>query len=146
MFIIATGLDILALICCLLTLRNLISDTFSVSILFIMSLLSELVGKFSKIMNFVLFNSVLIYFDQNQIFILLSSFSTVSKSCSKLSPQQSNFVSSMNRIVFRVFDTSYMLFMNNNGPNTEPWGTPLVTFCNCDLKLCIFTYWYLLCR
>lgn len=24
--------------------------------------------------------------------------------------------------------------LNNNGPNTDPWGTPQVTFSNCEFK------------
>lgn len=107
--------------------RNLISDMISTS--FIMSFLFELFEWLPKIIHFVLLKFSVSLFASNQLFSFFNSFSTVSKSGSKLSPQQSKFVSSVNRIVFNILDTSHILFIykiNNNGPNTEPLGTQLL--------------------
>ena len=75
------------------TPRNFISDTLSSSMPFIMSFFSVLVGLFPKIIHLVLLRFNVSLFSSNQIFILFNSFSKVSRSCSKLSPQQSKFVS-----------------------------------------------------
>ena len=75
---------------------NFISFTLSISILFIVSVFSEVMGRFPNIICFVLLKFSVSLFEPNQDYSFFISLPTVSRSCSRLSPQHNKFVSSAN--------------------------------------------------
>ena len=52
----------------------------------------------------------------------------------------------LNNPSLQEFAKSFMYIMNNNGPNTDPWGTPHVTGFISEFALFTLTYCCLLDR
>ncbi len=135
------------------TPRNLILDTFSISISFIMSFLSESVGRFPKIMNLFCLSSVLIYFDQPKPsscsvpFLLyprvVPGYHHSKVSLCHLRVELFLGFLALLQIYYNMSYYTHMLFMysmNNLGPKIEPCGTPHETFNNSDFTSLICTY------